>query len=104
MSDDPAGSSLESFFDDLGERDEVYGAALKEVLAWQLERCRRERRITKSGMASTLGTSRTQIDRILDPGNVAVSIGMLAKTARALGKELRIELVEPGEGTSVTEA
>lgn len=104
MSDDPAGSSLESFFDDLGERDEVYGAALKEILAWQLERCRRERRLTKSGMALALGTSRTQIDRILDPGNVAVSIGMLAKAARALGKELRIELVDPDKGTGVTEA
>lgn len=104
MSDDPAGGSLESFFEDLGERDEVYGAALKEVLAWQLEQCRQERRMTKSGMASALGTSRTQIDRILDPDNVAVSIGMLAKAARALGKELRIELVEPGEGTTGTKA
>ena len=104
MSDDPTGSSLEAFLDDLGERDEVYGAALKEILAWQLERFRRERRMTKSGMAAVLGTSRSQIDRILDPDNVAVSIGMLAKAARAVGKELRIELVEPGEGTTGKEA
>lgn len=94
---DPAGQSLESFFEELGIRDEVYGAAMKEVIAWQLEESRKQRRMTKSQMAAVMGTSRTQVDRILDPSNVAVSLGMLAKAAHAVGKKIKVEIVDPDE-------
>lgn len=86
---DPAGDTLEDLLDELGKREEVYGAALKEVLAWQLEQARGDQHISKSEMAARMGTSRPQVDRVLDPENVAVSIGTLDKAARSLGKNLR---------------
>lgn len=98
---DPAGGSLESFFDGTGDRDEVYGAAIKAVISWQMEECRKEKHVTKSAMATKMGTSRTQVERVLDPTNVAVSLGMLAKAAHSLGKRLNVELVDSDEATAV---
>ncbi len=95
---DPAGSSLEDFLDDLGLREEVYGAAIKEVLAWQIEQERSARGLSKSEMAARMGTSRTQLHRVLDPANVGVSLETLDKAARAVGKRLRVELVDAEEG------
>jgi len=91
---DPVGGTLEDFLDELGIREEVYGAALKEVLAWQLEQSRNAQHVSKSEMAIRMGTSRPQVDRVLDPENVAVSIGVLDKAARALGKKIKVELVD----------
>ena len=56
-----------------------------------------EAHVTKTAMATMMGTSRTQVDRVLDRRNVTVSIGMLAKAAHALGKRLKVELVDGDE-------
>jgi DNA-binding Xre family transcriptional regulator len=88
------GSSLEDFLDELGERDEVYGAAIKRVLTWQIDQARKERSITKSDMAARMGTSRTQVKRVLDPANTAVSLDTLDRAARSVGKRLKVELVD----------
>lgn len=39
-------------------------------------------------------TSRSQLDRILDPGNTSVQPDTIMKAARVLGREVRIELVQ----------
>lgn len=88
------GGSLEDFLDELGERDEVYGEAIKRVLAWEIEEARKTQSITKSEMASKMGTSRTQVERVLDPRNVAVSLDTLERAARSVGKKLVISLVD----------
>ncbi len=88
------GGSLEDMLDELGEKEDVYGEAIKRVLAWQIEEARKSRSLTKSGMAAAMGTSRTQVERVLDPLNVAVSIDTLERAARSVGKTLRIELVD----------
>ncbi|ODS56756.1 MAG: Fis family transcriptional regulator [Agrobacterium sp. SCN 61-19] len=88
------GGSLEHFLDELGERDEVYGEAIKRVLAWEIEEARKTQSITKSEMASKMGTSRTQVERVLDPRNVAVSLDTLERAARSVGKKLVISLVD----------
>ncbi|MGD9915834.1 MAG: helix-turn-helix domain-containing protein [Rhizobiaceae bacterium] len=90
----PVGGSLESFLDTLGEREEVYAEALKRVLAWQIDEARREQDLSKSEVASRMGTSRSQLERILDPTNVAVSLETLDKAARAVGKRLNVEIVD----------
>jgi antitoxin HicB len=91
---DPAGESFEDFLKDLGIRDEVYGTAMKYVIAWQLEQARKNKHLSKSKMANLMGTSRTQLDRILDPQNVAVSLGMIDKAAHVLGKKLQVDLID----------
>ncbi|MFL0694276.1 MAG: Fis family transcriptional regulator [Agrobacterium tumefaciens] len=88
------GGSLEDFLDELGERNEVYGEAIKRVLAWEIEEARKTQSITKSEMASKMGTSRTQVERVLDPRNVAVSLDTLERAARSVGKKLVIRLID----------
>jgi hypothetical protein len=88
------GGSLEDFLEEEGLREEVYGEAIKAVLSWQLEIARKEQALTKTAMASKMGTSRTQLDRVLDPHNVAVTVDTLDKAARSLGKKLVITLVD----------
>jgi antitoxin HicB len=75
-------------------RDEVYEHALKAVLAWQLEQAMKRQKLSKAALAKRLGTSRTEIYRVLDPENEAVSLGTLKKAAAAVGKKLRLELVD----------
>ena len=90
----PVGETLEEFLDEIGIRDEVYDAAVQRVISWQFEEARKARALSKKDMATTMGTSRSQVDRVLDPDNVAVSLQMLARAATALGKRLKIELVD----------
>ena len=66
---------------------------IKRVLAWQLEQAMKEGKITKSAMAKRMGTSRPQLDRLLDPDNGNVTLDTLAKAAAAVGRQVRLELV-----------
>jgi len=83
---DHSGSTFDSFLDKEGIREEVEAVAIKRVLAWQLEQAMRERQKTKQAMAKQLHTSRSQLDRLLDPQNVSVTLDTIARAARALGK------------------
>ncbi|MCV0396117.1 MAG: helix-turn-helix domain-containing protein [Rhizobiaceae bacterium] len=91
---DPLGGTLEELLEQTGEREEVYAEALKRVLAWQIEQARRQQDLSKSDVATRMGTSRSQLERILDPTNAAVSLQALDKAARAVGKRLSIEIVD----------
>ncbi|MBG0794576.1 Fis family transcriptional regulator [Methylocystis sp. H62] len=63
------GSTLESWLDEQGIREEVTAAAIEEVLAQQLAAKMKKKGITKSRMVEMMETSRAQIDRLLDPKN-----------------------------------
>jgi DNA-binding Xre family transcriptional regulator len=88
------GSSFASFLDDYGLRQDVESFAIKSVLAWQFSEAMRKKNVTKSKMAEHLRTSRTQIERLLDPSNDAVSLRTLNRAARALGKRVKLDLVD----------
>lgn len=90
----PVGDSFESFLEEQGLKEEVYAAAIKRVIAYQLESARDAADISKTAMAQMMDTSRTQVGRVLDPENVAVSLELLDRAARAVGKRLRVELVD----------
>src|SRR5215831_5025776 len=89
---DHSGSSFESFLDEEGIREEVEAVAIKRVLAWQLARAMERKKITKKAMAHELHTSRSQLDRLLDPNNVSVSLDTMARAAQVLGKSLVIRI------------
>src|SRR5260370_42116003 len=91
---DHSGSSFDSFLEEEGIRDEVEAIAIKRVLAWQLEQAMRKQQTTKQAMARELRTSRSQLDRLLDPRNVSVSLDTMARAARALGKSLGIRITD----------
>lgn len=85
--------SFDQYLDDKGLRDEVDIAAEKMYIAWQLEQARIEQKMSKSALAQKLGTSRAQIDRVLDQHNQNVTIETLKRVAAVLGKRLKLELV-----------
>lgn len=69
----PIGDTFESFLESEGIREEVYSAAIKRVISWELEEARKATDLTKTAMAEAMQTSRSQVERVLDPENVAVS-------------------------------
>lgn len=89
------GSSFESFLEEEGILDEVDEAAIKRVIVWQIEQAMKARRLNKSHLARRMKTSRTQIDRLLDPDNGGVTLHTMHKAAAVLGKRLRVTLDKP---------
>src|SRR5271168_2906484 len=87
-----SGSSFNDFLEQEGYRNEVESAAIKRVLAWQFEQEMIRQQKTKRAMAAELKTSRSQLDRLLDPQNTAVSLDTMARAAHALGKRLVLEI------------
>jgi len=88
------GSSFEDFLKDEGVLEETNAIALKRVLAWQLEQAMKTKQISKRAMAAAMNTSRSQLDRILDPDNDRIRLDTLTAAAHVLGLNLRIELVQ----------
>ncbi len=100
------GSSLDDFLEEDGVLVEVNAVALKRVLAWQLLQEMKARGWSKSQMADSMKTSRSSLDRLLDPSNISVTLKTMDRAAAILGKRLRIELVdiqEPKAEVSATQ-
>lgn len=95
-----SGSSFDDFLEEEGLREEVETTAIKRVLAWQFEQEMTRQQKSKQSMARELKTSRSQLDRLLDPQNTAVSLDTLARAAHVLGKRLVLEIRDqrPGKG------
>ena len=83
------GSSFEDFLREEGTLEETTHRAIKRVLARQLRQLMDEQGLSKSEMARRMRTSRPALERLLDPDNEAVTL----KAAKAVGRELRLELV-----------
>ena len=86
------GSSFDDFLKEQGTYEETTEQAIKRVVAYQLAEIMKEQGITKVDMAKRLETSRTQLNRLLDPENDRVTIATLAKAAKAVGRSLHLEL------------
>jgi predicted XRE-type DNA-binding protein len=87
------GSSLNDFLKEEGILEDTRTLALKETLAWQIQQAMKKEKINKVEMAKRMHTSRAALDRLLDPDTVSVTLQTLCKAARAIGRDLRIELV-----------
>lgn len=88
------GSSFDDFLAEEGMLERVNARALKRVIAWQLSQAMESKELTKTEMAERMGTSRTSLDRLLDSSNASVTLLTLERAASAVGKRLRIELVD----------
>jgi len=86
------GSSIDDFLKEEGIFEEAQAQAVKEVIAWQLGEAMRSQKISKSRMAMLLKTSRTQVDRLLDPRN-DVTLSSLQRAAAIVGRRVTIQLV-----------
>jgi antitoxin HicB len=92
MSDKHMGSSIDDFLKEEGIFEEAQAQAVKEVVAWQLAEAMRVQKISKNKMAILLKTSRTQVDRLLDPKS-DITLASLQRAAVMVGRRVSIELV-----------
>jgi len=86
------GSKFDDFLDEEGILAETEAAAVKRVVAFQIEQLMSSDNLSKSAMARRMKTSRSSLDRLLDPGNPSITLQTLERAARALGKRLKIHL------------
>ena len=87
------GSDFEDLLAEDGILEECRANAIKFMLSRELEKTMSDQNISKSEMARRLHTSRTGIDRLLDPENTSVTLNSLAKVATILGKRIEFALV-----------
>lgn len=86
-------STLDALLDEEGAREEFQAVAIKEVLAFQIEQAMKLQRISRRGLAERMGTSRSQISRLLDPKDGNVTLTTLQRAAEMLGRKVRLDLV-----------
>jgi antitoxin HicB len=92
MSKKNLGSSIDDFLKKEHIFEEAQAQAVKEVVAWQLAKAMKKRKISKARMAVLLKTSRSQVDRILDPRR-DITLSSLQRAAALVGQRVVIELV-----------
>ncbi|RBP53209.1 helix-turn-helix domain-containing protein [Arenicella xantha] len=87
------GSSFDDLFEETADLTEASAVAIKRVVAWQVSQKMENENISKTRMAQLMDTSRSALDRLLDPTNTSVTLHTLDNAAKALGKTLHVELV-----------
>jgi len=70
----------------------VEARPVKEVLVLRLATAMKNKKISKARMAALLNTSRSQVDRILDPKR-DITLSSLQRAAALEGRRVVIELV-----------
>ena len=97
MKNNPKNHAIGSSLEDLLKEENIYSecnaAAVKELIAMQLNQVMQDRKITKKQMALKMNTSRASLDRLLDGENISVTLQTLIKAATTLGRTLKLELV-----------
>jgi antitoxin HicB len=93
MKPENKGSSFDSWLREEGIYEQATSAAIKRVLARQLEAAMKEKNVSRSEMARQMHTSRAALNRLLDPENDSVTLSTLRKAAQVVGREIRLELV-----------
>lgn len=87
------GSSFADFLKKAGDYETAQAVAVKRVLAWQIQKAMKEKHLAKAEMAKRMETSRSQLERLLDPRNDSLTLSTLARAGHVLGREIRLELV-----------
>jgi antitoxin HicB len=88
------GGSFDSFLEEENLLAETSAEALKRVIAWQIKNFLDVNHINKTSFAQQMKTSRSQLDRLLDPENTNISLKALVSTANAMGKHVEIRITD----------
>ena len=86
-------TTLDEFLGEQGTRETFQAVAIKEVLAWQIRQAMESEHLSQKKLAERMGTSRSQISRLLDPTDGNVTLATLQRAAEILGRTLRLDLV-----------
>lgn len=92
MSKRNIGSDFDSFLKDEGLLEDTTAVAVKRYIAYRLIEKMGQARLSKSEMARRMDTSRSALDRLLDPDNPSVTLQTLQSAVQALGGRLKVEL------------
>jgi antitoxin HicB len=87
------GSPLDDFLKEEGVLDAFRAIAEKEAIAWQLSEAMKAQNISKTRMAELMKTSRTQVDKLLNPKDGNVTLETLHRAAAVVGKRFECTLV-----------
>jgi DNA-binding Xre family transcriptional regulator len=86
------GSKFEDFLAEEGILEECRASAIKFKIAHELQKAMAQRELTKADLARKLRTSRTGVERLLDPENTSITLNTMAKVAQLLGKRIEFAL------------
>ncbi len=86
-------TTLDDVLDQQGTREAFQAVAIKEVLAWQIRQAMESEHLSQKKLAAKMGTSRSQISRLLDPTDGNVTLTTLHRAAEILGRKVRLELI-----------
>ena len=86
-------TTLDRFLKEEGKLEEFEAVAIKEVLAWQIGEAMKAQNLSRKRLAERMGTSRSQVGRLLDPKDGNVTLATLQRAAKIVGRTLRLELV-----------
>lgn len=87
------GSNFDDFLAEEGMLQAATATAVKRVIAWQIEQEMKARQLTKTVLAKKMHTSRAALNRLLDAEDTSLTLTTLASAAAALGKQIKLELV-----------
>ncbi|MBW4509254.1 MAG: helix-turn-helix domain-containing protein [Scytonematopsis contorta HA4267-MV1] len=88
------GSSLDDLFEEEGTLEEINIIAIKRVIAWQIQQEMITKKLSKTEMAQKMKTSRSSLERLLDPDNSSVTLDTIGRAASVIGKRVRLELID----------
>ena len=92
MKQERIGSDFDDFLEQDGLLAECEAGALKRVVAWQIEREMKRRKISRATLASRMKTNRATLDRLFSENESSVTLQLLEQAALAHGRKLKIEL------------
>lgn len=88
------GSSFDDLLEEDGTLEEINLIVIKRVISWQIQEAMHQKKINKTEMAKEMHTSRSSLNRLLDPENVSVTIDTIERATKVVGKRIHIELVD----------
>ena len=86
------GGSFDDFLAEEGLLEVCEEVAIKQILADQVLALMKQQQLSKTAMAERMSTSRSALDRLLDPENNSITLHTLQRAASAVGKTLHLEL------------
>lgn len=86
------GQDFDEFLRDEGILDDAEAVAAKRVIAFQIAQAMEREDISQSELARRMKTSRSSVNRLLDPNNPSVTLATLERAASAVGKRLKVQL------------
>lgn len=86
------GGDFDDYLRDEGILEDAEAVATKRVIAFQIAQEMERTHVSQSELARRMKTSRSAVERLLDPTNPSVTLQTLERAASAMGKRLTVQL------------